>query len=309
MPKLDGIDVSRYQNAPGGSASTRPQWHLVHKTGLSFVSAKATESSSWVDPEFHANWDEMRQYNDWCRIAYHFATSNSSMKNQALHFRNTVGQNFGPRDGVMVDIETTKYSGPISADNCLALLNEVEQRFQRTPILYMGNFYPNNVDQDARIQRFPWWIPWYRQTQPPWPRTPAIWQWGGASVPGIAGLVDANQVIAPLVLLASCAWPSGSVTPPTPPTQELSPVFNPPQVLAPLVHEQTPPDGKGVWLLGQDGGVYTYGGAKFYGAANGKPYWGTRRASRFSPLTDAERAAGKKYVIQATTGERYAFPE
>jgi hypothetical protein len=38
---------------------------------------------------------------------------------------------------------------------------------------------------------------------------------------------------------------------------------------APIVDMEPTPSGKGYWLLGADGGVFTFGDAGFYGAATG----------------------------------------
>jgi GH25 family lysozyme M1 (1,4-beta-N-acetylmuramidase) len=317
MPTLNGIDVYWGQD---GITGPLPQWSLVHSAGLSFVMAKASQGNYRTDPEFKANWTAMRSYNDWCRIAYHFLAHDVDPGVQARYFRNVVGDAFGARDGVMVDIEVVpprpgvREVKPVSANFAVEAIQAIEEAFDRRGvcIVYIGQFYKDNVDQDPRVAQRPWHLPWYTKhgERPSWTRTPAIWQYSSTQhVPGIAGNVDANEVISPLVLLSACRWPTtgSGTTPPSKPS-EVPPVFDPPQQLAPIVDQQTPPSGQGVWLLGQDGGVYTYGGAPFYGAPAGMSYWGGRRAARFDKLNDAEKTAGKKYVVLSTAGERYAFP-
>lgn len=59
----------------------------------------------------------------------------------------------------------------------------------------------------------------------------------------------------------------------------------------------------GAWIVGPDGAVYAVGGAPYKGGANGKPYWGTRRAARIEPNSRGG------YTITATDGKQYSYPE
>ena len=85
-------------------------------------------------------------------------------------------------------------------------------------------------------------------------------------------------------------------------------MFNPAVVLRPIVAEWFPPGG-GHYQLGDDGSVYAWGAALYAGGANGKPYFAGRTAARIEAPNDQEAASGKRYVIVASSGERYAFPE
>lgn len=58
-------------------------------------------------------------------------------------------------------------------------------------------------------------------------------------------------------------------------------------------------------LLAASGAVYAFDSDAFKGGANGKEYFKGRRAARLEPRTDGVEG----YVIVATSGERYAFPE
>ncbi len=80
-------------------------------------------------------------------------------------------------------------------------------------------------------------------------------------------------------------------------------MYDPPHVLEPIVADLRAPQG-GVWLLSGSGAVYAYGGAPFHGGANAKPYFANRTAARLEPRQDANG-----YVIVATSGERYSYPE
>jgi len=91
----------------------------------------------------------------------------------------------------------------------------------------------------------------------------------------------------------------------------IRPMFDPPQILRPVVASMTWPHG-GVILLGDDGSVYTYEGAPFQGTPAGKTFWGNRKAARIryrppnSPGAPPGGAEG--YTITATTGEEYNSP-
>lgn len=90
---------------------------------------------------------------------------------------------------------------------------------------------------------------------------------------------------------------------PTPPPPKVRPMYDPP--IPPIVASAPDPaSDHGVWLLSADGAVYAIHGARYAGGANGKPYFQGRRAARIEPGT-----RGKVYVIVATSGERYAYPE
>ena len=81
-----------------------------------------------------------------------------------------------------------------------------------------------------------------------------------------------------------------------------------PGVLEPVVDELRCPSG-GVWLLADSGAIYAFAGAPYLGGANGKDYFGGRRAARLlaseDPGVPADWRIPDAYVIQATSGELY----
>lgn len=87
---------------------------------------------------------------------------------------------------------------------------------------------------------------------------------------------------------------------------EVSPMFNPALILRPIVAELNCPTG-GAWLLGDDGSVYAFGGAPYLGGANGQGYFFNRKPATLELPNAAEAAAGKRYTIVATSGERYSY--
>lgn len=90
-------------------------------------------------------------------------------------------------------------------------------------------------------------------------------------------------------------------------TEVVTPMFNPPFVLQPIVDAQHVPNGSR--LLGLDGSVYCFGAAAFHGSASGKDYFKHTTAARWTELNDAEKAANKQYVFLSAEGNRYAYPE
>ncbi len=118
--------------------------------------------------------------------------------------------------------------------------------------------------------------------------------WGGHSCPGDQRHAQRGEIVARARALIH-------------PTSGVAPMFNPPITLRPLVAELFPASG-GHYQLGDDGSVYAWG-APFKGGPNGKPYFAGRTPARIEEPNDSEKAAGKTYVVIATSGERYAYPE
>ncbi len=72
------------------------------------------------------------------------------------------------------------------------------------------------------------------------------------------------------------------------------------RLAAPLVGIASTPDGKGYWLVGADGGVFTYGDAGFFGSEGG--------SGRQAPIVGmAANPTGKGYWLVSNTGNVYPF--
>lgn len=93
-------------------------------------------------------------------------------------------------------------------------------------------------------------------------------------------------------------WRWQSAAPVT--TVKVRPMLMPALVLEPIVAELKSPEG-GVWLLSQNGAVYSFGGARYHGGMNGSEHFKGRMAARLEPN-------GQGYTIIATSGETYHFP-
>ena len=76
-------------------------------------------------------------------------------------------------------------------------------------------------------------------------------------------------------------------------------MFSPPLALQPIVAEGKDPATGGVLLLAADGSVYAFGGARYKGGPNGKPYFVGRKAAQFFFTPEGD------YGVVAESGERY----
>lgn len=185
--KLDGVDCSRYQDGP---SSSRPDWQqVVADPRIRFIAVKASEGTGYVDPEFHANWSDLRRLvpnprgvpgAPWL-CAYHFR-SNQDTGDQVRHFRATVGV-LRNGEGVALDCEGAT-AGTYGDQRAICAV--AGQAFDRVAIRY-GN------DWSYDFAPFVRWTARYRAEKPMFPC--ALWQWGGANVPGITGAVDANRIL------------------------------------------------------------------------------------------------------------------
>ena len=198
MPRLDGIDVSHWDGTV--------DWRAVSGVpSIQLVAAKATEGRGDRDPLFVANWTAIRAVGFRVRIAYHFATGDPP-EEQAAWFATAITDAGGPLlpgEGVMVDIEPSPpLVDELPVAQLAALLGAIESSTGRTPLRYMGEYYPGAGD--SALSRFPLWLPDYTWEGAP-PSTAlayAIWQWGGGEngdfVPGIGGgstHVDSDEVV------------------------------------------------------------------------------------------------------------------
>jgi hypothetical protein len=69
---------------------------------------------------------------------------------------------------------------------------------------------------------------------------------------------------------------------------------------APIVGMASNPDGVGYWLVGSDGGIFTFGGATFYGSA------GSLQLN--APIVSmAASADGHGYMLAASDGGIFTY--
>lgn len=127
-----GVDVSSYQG--------KIDWKTLSEQDIQFAFIKATERSSFVDPNFSENYSNAQKTN--LRIgAYHFFSYDSSGKTQAENFIKVVpiSDNMLPP---VVDVEfysDKEQNPPNSKDvdkELNAFLQEIEKYYKKKPIIY-----------------------------------------------------------------------------------------------------------------------------------------------------------------------------
>ena len=127
-----GIDVSHWDGTM--------DWAKAVNAGARFAWIKATESLSYVDPQFRRNWQETD--GKLPRGAYHFWRAAADPLKQARHFADTVGIDQGDIPP-MLDIEdvyATKMASKVSAD-IAACAAEIKRLFGKPPIIYTARWY------------------------------------------------------------------------------------------------------------------------------------------------------------------------
>ncbi|HEY1959778.1 MAG TPA: GH25 family lysozyme [Polyangiaceae bacterium] len=186
-----GIDVSHYQ----GSVN----WANV-KTVRNFAYAKATESTSYTDSKFVANYAGM-QAAGLQRGAYHFFRASKDAVTQADHFASVIkAAGYGGGDlAPMVDVEVTDgVSAATVISGLRAFLNEAQSKLGTTLMIYTGpSFWTHNLG-NPDFSSNPLWIAHY--TSAPHPTVPTtwsgytIWQFTQSDkVTGVGGNVDGDR--------------------------------------------------------------------------------------------------------------------
>lgn len=129
---IRGVDVSSYQG--------EIDWNTLSKQNIQFAFIKATEGSSFIDPNFSSNYENAQKTS--LRIgAYHFFSYDSSGKTQAENFIKTVPKidNMLPP---VVDVEfygDKEQNPPDSKDVQKELddfLYQIEEYYNKRPIIY-----------------------------------------------------------------------------------------------------------------------------------------------------------------------------
>ncbi len=127
-----GVDVSRYQG--------NINWPMLAAQDVKFAFIKATEGSSYQDPCFYDNWQDVSKTEIYAG-AYHFFSFESSGRTQALNYIQTVGELSNHLPPV-VDLEFygNYTTDPLSKKETRMILDELldtlEAYYQVKPIIY-----------------------------------------------------------------------------------------------------------------------------------------------------------------------------
>gem|GEM_PF-2975095 len=207
-----GVDVSSWQHQNGAPID----WNAVKAAGNSFAVIKATESTTYTNPNFAPD-KAGAQAAGLVVGAYHYAKPAlpiSTAVDQARHFLAVAGNVNTPGQlAPVLDLETTGGLNPTDLTAwAQAFLREVESQTGRTPILYtFRSFWTDKIANTQALAKYPLWFAIYNDNPDPgwlpggWQKW-LIWQYASSgSVPGITGRVDTNAFCCSPVDLASSA--------------------------------------------------------------------------------------------------------
>jgi lysozyme len=125
---VQGMDVSHYDGTI--------DWATAKAHGIDFAFVKATESTTYVDPTFAANWAGMKAAGV-VRGAYHFFRANTDPLVQASHVAQTVGALEANDLPIVLDLETADgETGATIGANAVKFLDAVTAATGKTAIVY-----------------------------------------------------------------------------------------------------------------------------------------------------------------------------
>lgn len=184
-----GIDVSHHQGVI--------DWQRVAEASqvkgfpIKFAFIKATEGSTFTDPDYQNNISNARRAGIVCG-AYHFYDPWTSPEKQAQHFINTVQ----PERGDMVPVVDVERGGRSSANlrqDLSIFMTLIEEHFGVKPILYTSVKFRQRNLNSHNFDDYPFWVAHYYVVRPNTDKNWCFWQFTDrAGVEGIAGYTDFN---------------------------------------------------------------------------------------------------------------------
>jgi lysozyme len=185
-----GVDVSHYNGTIN--------WANVKAAGIVFAYAKATEGTTFTDPQFSANWPGMKAAGV-VRGAYAFFHANLDPTTEADHYLSVVGT-LQPGDlPPMLDVEVTDAQpAAVIAANVNIWVDHVQAATGLAPLIYTSpSFWTGSVGDSIVSPAVPLWIANWQVTCPSLPAAWtdwAIWQYSSTgTVAGISGAVDLDE--------------------------------------------------------------------------------------------------------------------
>lgn len=159
------------------------------QAGFKFAYLKATEGTTTTDPRFYSRWTAMKE-DGIIRGAYHFFHPAQDPVAQAKFFCSVVGVLESGDLPCAIDWEVS--DGVVSSkdqSNGLAFLQEVENRTEKTPIIYGSPYFLQDLTLNALFEKYPLWVAHYGVKCPlvpyPW-KSWTFWQNSEkGSIPGI----------------------------------------------------------------------------------------------------------------------------
>jgi len=276
---IQGVDVSHYQGAFS--------WTSAKAGGTVFGYASIGDGTGYADPDFAANWANMKAAGV-LRGAYEYFEPGQDPTAQGNLMVQAVGM-LGAGDlPCMLDVETTGgQSGATIAANVKTWLAVVKAGTGRQPFLYTGPSFWDSSVGDTSLGAVPLWIADYG---PPsgCPAVPngwsnwLIWQYGDSG-----GNLDQDVFNGSLAQLQAYAAPP-------------APACTSTCTEAPRVGIAAAPTGEGYWVVDAAGGVYPSGNASFFGDLTGTPL--------AKPVVGvAATPSGQGYWMVAADGGIFSF--
>jgi len=166
-----GIDVSHYQGNVVDLMSSRDSLH--------FIICKATEGSSYVDPDFHSNWKVIKS-KGFIRGAYHFYKFDTDPVTQANHFAKQISDIDFSDIAPVVDVEEGSLSSSIDAQkmhtDLQTFLTTIEASLKRKPIIYSNTSFANQYLTNSTFGEYRLWLADYTKGNPD---VPNAWKESG----------------------------------------------------------------------------------------------------------------------------------
>ena len=184
-----GIDISHHQG--------KIDWKRVAESSalngypIKFVIMKATEGSTFIDPEYPDNIINAREAGFVCGV-YHFYDPGVSPGKQADNYINTVKLQKGDFVPV-VDVERMgRSSGDLQRD-LSQFLGLLESHYGVKPIIYASAKFRRRHLGGVEFDDYPFWVAHYYVVRPETSKPWKMWQFTDhASVEGISGHTDFN---------------------------------------------------------------------------------------------------------------------
>lgn len=199
---LNGTDVSDRDGARN--------WAQIASGGRSFAFVKATEGTTFTNPDFAVDWPAAAA-NAVTRGAYHYFHPNEDPVAQADNFLTVVGTLLDTDLPPMLDWEETNgTSAETDVANAVTWLQRVAAASGKIPVIYMSSNFLNDLGNPPQLVGYPLFVANYGVNCPsvpaPWSGW-VFWQTSEtATVPGIGGEVDTdvfNGTASDLKLFAS----------------------------------------------------------------------------------------------------------
>lgn len=182
--EIKGLDISHHQG--------KIDWPTLNRENdFRFINMKATEGSDFTDKKFKFNWENAKK-TELTTGAYHFFSMSSSGQDQAAHFIRTVPK---VKDSLppVVDVEIhLGHNRQKVKQELQTMLHQLEQRYQKSPVLYV-TYDTYNTYVKGDYEQYPIWIRDIFKFPLLAERDWTIWQYTNRGrISGIKGYVDIN---------------------------------------------------------------------------------------------------------------------